>query len=90
MSGNFSSAGQLSFFQMPYIQVARRQDDSSWARDALLKKKHFGIGDWDEVTGDIHFAGFLSFSNLAGGAGDSDSGLLCFAAYAGELAFNCN
>ena len=35
-------------------------------------------------------AGFLSFSNLARCAGDSDSGLLRFAAYAGELAFICN
>jgi hypothetical protein len=32
----------------------------------------------------------LSFSNLARCAGDSDSGLLRFAAYAGELAFICN
>ena len=53
MSGNFSSAGQLSFFQMPYIQVARWQD-AGWARDALFFLTYFGTGDWDEVTGDIH------------------------------------
>ena len=55
MSGNFSAAGQLSFFQMPYIQVARQ---TGWARDVdqWIHKwlfVHLGTGDWDEVT-DIH------------------------------------
>ena len=52
MSGNFTSAGQLSFFQMPYIQVARRQDEPGKGC-LVVFFTHFGTEEWEEMTGDI-------------------------------------